>query len=107
MKELMYLAELSNGKRTKIKFWAFTSRSVLAQCQGIVKMLEKAGIEVYADTCMVVSPLEKIGFRRVVTNSAKAAKYLRDLRGLDVMILPLEDIVERFLTATSSFQKTK
>jgi len=97
MKELMYLAELSNGKRTKIKFWAFTSRSVLAQCQGIVKMLEKAGIEVYADTCMVVSPLEKIGFRRVVTNSAKAAKYLRDLRGLDVMILPLEEIVKRFL----------
>jgi predicted aconitase len=34
--------------------------------------------------------------RRVATNSAKAAKYLRDLRGLDVMILSLEEIAERF-----------
>ncbi|PNV78465.1 MAG: hypothetical protein C0200_00915, partial [Thermoproteota archaeon] len=87
---------LSKGRKTKIMFWVFTSRSALSQCQSTVKMLEKSGIEVYADTCMVVSPLERMGFRRVVTNSAKAAKYLRDLRKLDVMILSLEEITERF-----------
>jgi len=96
MKEIIYLAELSKGRKTKIMFWVFTSRSALSQCQSTVKMLEKSGIEVYADTCMVVSPLERMGFRRVVTNSAKAAKYLRDLRKLDVMILSLEEITERF-----------
>lgn len=99
MEEIMNLAELSRGRRSRIRFWAFTSRSTLSQCQGTVKMLERAGIEVYADTCMVVSPLERMGFRRVITNSAKAAKYLRDLRRLDVMVLPLEDIFKRFFTS--------
>ena len=97
MKEIMHLAELSRGKRSKVRFWAFTSRSALSQCQSAVKILKKSGIEVYADTCMVVSPLEEIGFKKVVTNSAKAAKYLRDLRKLDVMILSLEEIIKRFL----------
>ncbi len=85
------------GRKAKVPFWLYTSRAALAQLpRSTLASLERAGVKVWADTCMVVSPLERMGIRKVTTNSAKAAKYLRSLRGLDVELLRIKEIVERY-----------
>ena len=45
------------------------------------------------DTCMVVAPIEELGYRVVATNSAKACHYLRN-NGLKVRFLSLEECVQ-------------
>lgn len=61
---------------------------------GRLNDLLEAGIEIYDDTCMVVTPLSKIGMERVGTDSAKAAHYIPKMSGIDTDLLPLEVIVE-------------
>ncbi len=97
LRQLREIASLMMGRRAKVPFWLYTSRASLAQLpEYLNKSLEKAGVKVWADTCMVVSPLERMGVRKVTTNSAKAAKYLRSLRGLDVELLKIREILERY-----------
>ncbi len=97
---LNQLREISlelSGRKVKVPFWLYTSRAALAQLpKPMLTSLERAGVKVWADTCMVVSPLERMGIRKVTTNSAKAAKYLRSLRGLEVELLRIKEIVERY-----------
>ena len=38
--------------------------------------IEKAGGKIVADTCMVVSPIERMGYKKTGVNSGKAANYL-------------------------------
>ncbi len=53
-----------------------------------------AGVEVYNDTCMVVSPLDRIGFDRVATDSAKAAHYIPKMSNIPADLMPLEMIID-------------
>jgi len=50
---------------------------------------------VVADTCMVVCPLERMGYDITGTNSGKAAKYLPDLCKQRVAFGDLNDILYR------------
>lgn len=70
------------------EFWACTSREVRLEAEktGLLKELEKKGVRLVCDTCMVVSPLEEVGYTGVVTNSAKAARYLPTLSGIGVVL---------------------
>ncbi|MCD6381660.1 MAG: aconitase X catalytic domain-containing protein [Candidatus Aenigmarchaeota archaeon] len=95
IKEIEYVARKLKNKKIKIPIWIFTSRpmKMLAEKLGYVEMIEKAGGRVFADTCMVVSPIEEMNYRVVATNSGKAAKYLPGLckkvvvfRGLDELV---------------------
>ncbi len=84
LRQLRDIAVSLSGRKALVEFWLFTSRSAIAQLPDpLRKALKDAGVRVWADTCMVVSPLERMGFRKVTTNSAKAAKYLKSLRGLE------------------------
>lgn len=78
--EIRYIAESLSGKKIREDktLWVCTSASVrsLAERTGHVGRIEKAGGLVVADTCMVVAPLEKMGFSGLATNSAKAAHYV-------------------------------
>ncbi len=96
--EFKWIASLVNGRTATIRFWLYTSRAILSQVErsGLIHPIKKFGAEVWADTCMVVSPLEEMGIRKVTTNSTKAAKYLKTLRGMDVEVLSLEEIIERY-----------
>ena len=62
---------------------------------GLIKILERAGIQVLVDSCMVVSPLEDMGISKVVTNSGKATFYIPKLskNSLKASISSLEEIV--------------
>ncbi len=98
--ELLEFMKMVQGKRALVRTWIFTSRTLLTAFRrsGHLRILKTAGVEVYADTCMVVCPLERMGFRKVATNSPKAAKYLRSMRGVDVMLVSLREITNKFFS---------
>jgi predicted aconitase len=47
-----------------------------ADRMGFTTTIEQAGGHIVADTCMVVSPIEQMGFKTTGVNSGKAANYL-------------------------------
>ncbi len=98
LQEFRVLSQMVSGRKATTRFWLYTSRSVLSLIErsGLKTALDRFGAEIWADTCMVVSPLEEMGVKKVATNSAKAAKYLRTLRGLEVEFLNLKEILERY-----------
>lgn len=79
--EIEEVAAAVKGKRLKSKLWVCTARKTreAAQKAGYVKAIEDAGGNVVADTCMVVCPLEEMGFSHAACNSGKAAKYLTNM----------------------------
>jgi len=48
---------------------------------------------VVRDTCMVVSPLEKMGVDQILTNSCKAAHYMPSLSKVQIALAPFEECV--------------
>ncbi|MCS7104695.1 MAG: aconitase X catalytic domain-containing protein [Thermofilaceae archaeon] len=74
--ELVELLNLLKGKRVNKRLMVFTSRWSIIKAAKVVRELENLGVEVYADTCMVVGDLSTLGLRSCATDSAKAAYYL-------------------------------
>ena len=50
-----------------------------AEQKGYVDIIEEASGRVIRDTCMVVAPIKKMGWREVETNSFKCAHYLSSM----------------------------
>ncbi|MEA3460057.1 MAG: aconitase X catalytic domain-containing protein [Chloroflexota bacterium] len=94
--EIEEVARWLIGKRVKAALWLTTSRRVkeLAEKQGFVEIIEAAGGKVVADTCLVVAPVEALGFRSMATNSAKMAFYAPSHCGLEVRFGPLEQCLK-------------
>ncbi len=92
--ELATLARLLDGKKVRREFWVCTSKEVKRRSDeaGYSRPIEASGAKFATDTCMVVAPLEDLGYRGVATNSAKACHYLRN-NGMKVKFLPLEECV--------------
>lgn len=86
-----YLAK--HGKVRK-EVWIFTSRRNVQKYRDIVESLEKKGVKVFADTCMVVSPATE-KFSCVMVNSGKAFEYLPKLRGVNAIFGSLEECLRR------------
>ena len=57
--------------------------------------LEEKGVKIFADTCMVVSPVVRENYKNILTNSAKAAFYLTREGTNKVSLLSLSEIIER------------
>ncbi|MBU7016674.1 MAG: aconitase X catalytic domain-containing protein [Theionarchaea archaeon] len=78
LRDIQYVAELLRGKTLKKPLWVCTSRMMkeAANRMGYTETIENAGGRVVADTCMVVSPIEKMGFETTACTSGKAAQYL-------------------------------
>jgi len=78
LEEVARVAGLLKGRRLARQLWVCTSRQVreAAEAAGHLSIIEAAGGEVVADTCMVVAPIEQMGVRAVAVNSGKAAHYL-------------------------------
>jgi predicted aconitase len=92
--EVAAIARLIDGKKVSREFWVCCSREVKHKSDsvGYTRMIEASGAKFATDTCMVVAPVEELGYRVVATNSAKACHYLRN-GGLRVRFMSLEECV--------------
>jgi len=97
-REIKEIAELLPGKKLKegVDLWVCTARAEKAWSDkfGYTSVIERAGGRVYCDTCMVVAPIERIGYKTTATNSGKAAYYLPNLCKQKVVFDNTEKIIE-------------
>jgi predicted aconitase len=95
LKEIEETANLVKGKDLDGKLWVFTSRGVYEQAKkaGLVNIIESAGGKVYRDTCMVVAPLNEMGWQGVGTNSMKGAHY-SVAHGFPTIIEEVDKLIE-------------
>jgi predicted aconitase len=100
LSDIERVAALLGSKRVQATLWIGTSRQVRSQAErhGLVQRIEAAGGKVFADTCMVVAPIEEMGFRAMATNSAKAAFYSPTHSGLQRRFGTLEQCIEAALS---------
>jgi len=96
--ELVDLARSLTGRRVSRGkgLWVWAAKGVRDGAgAGAAAAIEKAGGKVFADTCMVVCPLERSGFRHMVSNSCKAAHYVPSTAGLRATNAELYTCVEK------------
>jgi predicted aconitase len=95
LEEIKKVASVVQGKTIRNKLWICTSVSVKATADrmGYTQIIEEAGGNVVCDTCMVVAPIEEMGFEVIGVNSAKAANYVPSMCGLDVVYDDIENLV--------------
>jgi predicted aconitase len=78
--EIQQVVTLLKDRKVKsdLDFWVFTSPQIYAQAekQGYSAIIRGAGADIFQHTCMVVMPIEDLGFQSVAVNSAKAAFYI-------------------------------
>ena len=97
LKEIMTVAGKLEGRKLRKPLWVCTSRMVkeAANRMGFTQTIEKAGGKVLADTCMVVSPIEDIGYKTTGANSGKAANYLPSFCKQNVVFSRLDTLIEQ------------
>lgn len=96
LKEISMLANKLQGRNLKKPIWICTSRLIkeAAKKMGLVETIEKAGGKVVADTCMVVSPIERMGFKTVGVDSGKAASYLPGFCKQAVVFKSVDELIK-------------
>jgi predicted aconitase len=96
LREISLISDKVKGKKLKKPLWICTSRLMkeASNRMGYTDILEKAGGHIVADTCMVVSPIEKMGFNITGVNSGKAANYLPGFCKQKVVFTNIDKLVE-------------
>jgi predicted aconitase len=96
LREISILADKLKGKKLKKPLWICTSRVMkeAAERMGFVEIIEKAGGCIVADTCMVVSPIEEMGFKITGVDSGKAANYLPGFCKQEVVFADINKLIE-------------
>ena len=98
--EIRQVAQAVSGKRLQAALWVTTARETREHMAAEVEAIEAAGGRVVADTCMVVAPVEELGFHTMATNSAKMALYTPSHSGLGVRFGTLAQCVQAALEGT-------
>jgi len=94
-KEIRRIAEyVERFGRPKREIWLFTSRFVWSKMKDVIERMERKGIRVFRDTCMVVSPATE-KFECVMVNSGKALTYLPKLRKVKAIFGSTEECLRR------------
>ncbi|RBQ22643.1 hypothetical protein ALNOE001_17040 [Candidatus Methanobinarius endosymbioticus] len=96
LEEIKEVANIVNNKKIKNELWVCTSINVKAAADrmGYTQMIESAGGHIVCDTCMVVAPIEDMGYEIVGVNSAKAANYVPSMCGLEVIFSDIENLIK-------------
>lgn len=94
--ELVRLERLVGGRRLAVPIYACTGRHVLASLSSDRRAaLEKAGVVLVADTCVVVTPImPALADGVLMTNSGKFAHYAPGNTGYSVLYGSLAECVE-------------
>jgi predicted aconitase len=95
LEEIRKVAGTVEGLKLQNMLWVCTSISVKAASDrmGYTEIIEKAGGKMVCDTCMVVAPIEELDYKVVGVDSAKAANYVPNMCGLDVVYDDLENLI--------------
>jgi hypothetical protein len=90
--ELGTIARLLAGKQVTKPLYVFASQGVIDASRKSADAIEKSGAKVYADTCMVVSPVME-QYAGIMVNSGKALAYVPDMCGGAARIGTTEECV--------------
>ncbi|MFA5330745.1 MAG: aconitase X catalytic domain-containing protein [Methanoregula sp.] len=90
--ELAEIARLLTGKIVAKPLYVFAAQGVIDRNSRVVDSIEKSGARVFADTCMVVSPVME-QYKSVMVNSGKALAYVPNMCGGQARIGTLEDCI--------------
>ena len=93
--EFAALELLARGKRFAVPFYVCTGRGVIETLEerGRLSALRDAGVEIVADTCVVVAPILPAKGGTLMTNSGKFAHYTPANTGYEVVYGSLRDCV--------------
>jgi len=96
LEEIKDIANIVKGKKIKNELWVCTSINVKAASDRMeyTKIIEAAGGHIVCDTCMVVAPIEDMGYETIGVNSAKAANYVPSMCGLEVIFDRAEQLIK-------------
>ena len=96
LREIISIAKKVEGKRLHKPLWICTSRVMkdAATRMGLTAKIEKAGGKIVADTCMVVSPIEQMGFKTTGVDSGKAGNYLPGFCKQSVVFKNIDDLIK-------------
>jgi len=96
--QLAKVAGLLEGRRIHkaVTLWVHTSEPVrhMAQKLGYEETIAKAGGVLTADMCTICSPLEKLGFRTLVTDSVKHAFYSHIFNKFTTAVDTMENVIK-------------
>lgn len=95
--ELMDIARLLERKTVTRPLYVFAAQGVIDKNLKTVRGIERSGARVFADTCMVVSPVME-RFPAIMVNSGKALAYVPDMCGAIARIGSIEECI---IVATS------
>lgn len=100
--ELARLADLAEGKVSKVPFYVNTARHIYKQGEqmGLIPRLEDFGATVVTDTCTYVTTIIEDITGVLMTDSGKLAYYAPANLGVDVAVASLEDCVESAVTGS-------
>ena len=97
--ELGGLAKLLEGRKLKkgVKMYLYTSSQAydMAERTGIAATVERTGARISHSTDAEISPLKSLGFRTVLTNSAKLAEIVSSEGEVEVGYASQKEIIER------------
>ncbi len=98
--ELEEIVRLLNGRRCKVPLWVTMARTLQDEAarSGLLQRFEALGGRVVADTCLVVAPMQGLGFQSVATPCAKGAYYVPTHSGMAVHFNSPEVCVETAVT---------
>jgi len=91
LKELELIDRMIKDK-VKKELWVAIAPKLYEEAGELVRKLSMKGIRFVRGTCTVVSPIEKMGLKKVATTSAKTYFYLKR-KGFDVWLVKLRDVV--------------
>ncbi len=95
--ELGGIANMLEGRRVRkgVRLYAYTSAQAydMAERTGILSAIEASEARVSHSTDAEVSPLKELGFRVVMTDSAKLAQALASQGGLGIRYAPAREII--------------
>jgi predicted aconitase len=90
--ELFDIARLLKRKKVTKPLYIFAAQGVIEKNMTTVNTIEKSGARVFADTCMVVSPVME-RYPAIMVNSGKALAYVPDMCGAVARIGSIEECV--------------
>jgi hypothetical protein len=82
------IEDILKNATTEREIWICTSREVKQKFEDI-----PSNIKIFADTCMVVAPVEEMGIKCIATDSTKCAHYSRNLSDINTLIQSRDDLI--------------